>query len=84
MDDLALASTMKRLSAWLDRAWQPAGFVSKQYDGAPFGRCYVSIDPDRQINMPPRNWNRVHLCGAEPGLRPEGLARLIEQFTPRA
>lgn len=80
MDNLALASTMKRLAVWLDRAWQPAGFVSKQYDGVPFGCCYVSLDPARQHQNASANWNRVHLCGAEPGLRPEGLSRLIEQF----
>ena len=28
MDDLTLALKMKRLAAWLDRAWQPAGFVA--------------------------------------------------------
>jgi hypothetical protein len=75
MDDLALASTMKRLTIWLDQTRQPAGFVSRQYDAAPFGRCYVSIDPDRQHKHASANWNRVHLCGAETGLRPEGLAR---------
>ena len=80
MDNLTLALKMKRLAAWLDRAWQPAGFVSKQYDGAPFGRCYVTIDPDRQAQYASANWNRVHLCGAEPGLRPEGLTRLIDEF----
>jgi len=81
MDDLALASTMKRLTIWLDQTRQPAGFVSRQYDGAPFGRCYVSVDPSRQHHHASANWNRVHLCGAETGLRPEGLARLIEEFT---
>jgi GNAT superfamily N-acetyltransferase len=80
MNDLALALTMKRLAAWLDRAWQPAGFVAKQYDAAPFGRCYVSIDPDRQSQYASANWNRVHLCGTEDGLRPEGPMRLIEDF----
>jgi len=81
MDSLALASTMKRLAAWVDHACQPAGFVQKHYDGAPFGRCYVSIDPARQAQYASANWNRVHLCGAEPGLRPEGLVRLIDEFT---
>ena len=52
-----------------------------QYDGAPFGRCYVSIDPNRQSQYASGNRNRVHLCGAEPGLRSEGLARLVDQFT---
>lgn len=81
MDNLALALTMRRLAAWVDRACQPAGFVQKQYDGTPFGHCYVSIDPDRQQQYASANWNRVHLCGTEPGLRPEGLEQLVEQFT---
>ena len=81
MDNFTLASTMKRLVVWLDRAWQPEGFVSKQYDGAPFGRCYATIDPSRQAQYASANWNRIYLCGAEPGLDPEGLAQLIEQFT---
>ena len=81
MDSLALALTMKRLTPWLDRVCQPAGFIQKHYDGAPFGRCYVSIDPDRQAQYASANWNRVHLCGSEPGLREEGLAQLIGQFT---
>ena len=81
MDHLTLALTMKRLAARLDHAWQPPGFISKQYDGAPFGRCYVTIDPSRQGPYASGNRNRVHLCGAEPDLRPEGLARLIDEFT---
>jgi GNAT superfamily N-acetyltransferase len=81
MDRLALASTMKRLTPWLDHVCQPASLIQKHYDGAPFGRCYVSIDPSRQAKYASANWNRVHLRGAEPGLRPEGLAQLIEQFS---
>lgn len=81
MDNLTLALTMKRLAAWLDRAWQPPGFIAKQYDGDPFGRCYVTIDPERQGPYASGNRNRIHLCGAEPGLRPEGFARLVDDFT---
>src|SRR5262245_56469865 len=81
MDDLSLALKMKRLTIWLDQAWQPPGFVSKQYDSVPFGRCYRSIDPNRQTQYASGNWNRVHLCGREPGLHPDGLARLIDEFT---
>ena len=81
MDNLTLALKMKRLAAWLDRAWQPAGFVARQYDGAPFGRCYVTIDPARQAQFASGNWNRMYFCGAEQGLRAEGLARLIDEFS---
>ncbi len=80
MDALELALTMKRLTVWLDRACQPAGFVQKQYDGPPFGRCYVSIDPGRQAQTASANWNRIHLCGAEPGLTPEGIEQLIDRY----
>ena len=34
MDTWDLALAMKRLTAWLDRACQPVGFIQKQYDGA--------------------------------------------------
>lgn len=80
MANLTLALKMKGLTAWLDRAWQPAGFVARHYDGAPFGRCYVGIDPTRQPPYASANQNRVHLCGTEPGLHPDGLARLIDEF----
>jgi GNAT superfamily N-acetyltransferase len=80
VDTLTLALTMQRLAVWLDHACQPAGFIQKQYDGPPFGRCYVSIDPSRQGPYASANWNRIHLCGAESGLRPDGIAGLIDQF----
>ena len=80
MDPLALALTMKRLAVWLDRACQPEGFVQKRHNGSPFGQCYVSIDPARQGETASGNWNRIHLCGAEPGLTAAGVAELIEQF----
>jgi len=80
MDTWDLALAMKRLTAWLDRACQPASFIQKQYDGAPFGRAYVSIDPARQPQTASSNWNRIHLCGAEPGLEPEGIAQWVESF----
>jgi GNAT superfamily N-acetyltransferase len=81
MDILTLALTMKRLAVWLDGNCQPAGFVQRCYDSAPFGGAYVTIDASRQGPAASANWNRIHLCGAEPGLTPEGLARLTEQFT---
>jgi len=80
VDSLALASKMKRLAVWLDRNCQPEGFVQRCYDGAPFGGCYVTLDPSRQGPAASGNWNRIHLCGTEPGLTPDGLSRLAEQF----
>jgi GNAT superfamily N-acetyltransferase len=81
MDSLALAAKMKRLAVWADRTCQPEGFIQRCYDGAPFGGCYVTLDPSRQGPHASGNWNRIFLCGAEPGLRPEGLSRLVKQFT---
>src|SRR5262245_21038291 len=80
-DTFALASKMKRLTVWLDRHCQPDGFIQRCYVDAPFGGCYVTIDPSRQGPAASGNWNRVHLCGAEPGLKRDGLSRLTEQFT---
>jgi N-acetylglutamate synthase-like GNAT family acetyltransferase len=81
MDILALASKMRQLAVWIDRNCQPAGFIQHCYSGAPFGNCYVSIDPNRQGPYASGNWNRIHLCGTEPGLSPDGLSRLTEQFS---
>jgi len=81
MDSSALASKLKRLAVWFDRNCQPAGFIQRCHDRAPFGGAYVTIDPGRQGPAASGNWNRIHLCGAEPGLTPDGLSRLTEQFT---
>ena len=81
MDPLALASTMKRLAVWLDRNCQPESFIQQCYDGAPFGGASVTIDPSQQGPAASSNWNRIRLCGTEPGLTEEGLAQLCEQFT---
>ena len=70
MDTLELALTMKRLTAWLDRACQPKDFIQMQYSGPPFGHAYVSMDPARQGPNASGNLNRIHMCGAEPGLAP--------------
>jgi hypothetical protein len=80
MDATALPLKMKRLARWLDEKCQPEGFMQRQYDGPPFGECYVTVDPGRQGPAASFNRNRVHLCGTEPGLEPEGLDRLIELF----
>src|SRR5262245_15558449 len=81
MDSLALASKMRRLAVWIDRNCQTASLIQRCYSGAPFGGCYVSIDPSRQGPHASGNWNRIHLCGTEPGLSPDGLSRLAEQFS---
>ena len=80
MDRIALSSKMKRLSMWLDSQCEPAVLIQKRFDSTPFGRCYVTIDATRQGPFASGNYNRVHLCGAEPGLEPAGLEHLIELF----
>ena len=80
MDQIALALQMKRLAAWLDARCEPDNFVRRQFDGPPFGQCYVTIDAERQRPFASVNMNRVHLCGAESGLTSDGIARLIDLF----
>jgi hypothetical protein len=81
MDQFDLSLKMKRLSAWLDVRCEPDRLVCRQFDGPPFGRCYATIDSQRQGRFASLNMNRVHLCGSEPGLTPDGIARLIGLFT---
>jgi GNAT superfamily N-acetyltransferase len=81
MDEISLSLKLKRLAVWLDSRRQPGSGVRKQFDGAPFGSCYVTVDPGRQGSAASANLNRVYLCGTETGLQPEGLDRLIELFT---
>jgi GNAT superfamily N-acetyltransferase len=80
MDEISLSLKLKRLTVWLDSRCQPGSGVRKQFDGVPFGSCYVIVDPGRQDSAASANLNRVYLCGAEAGLQPEGLDRLIELF----
>jgi GNAT superfamily N-acetyltransferase len=76
MDKIALAMKLKRLAMSLDERCQPEGFVQKQLDG-----CHVTIDPHRQGPFASGNYNRVHVCGMEPGLEADGLEQLTELFT---
>jgi GNAT superfamily N-acetyltransferase len=80
MDKIELSLKLKRLIPWLDQR-QPDSLIRKQFDGAPFGSCYVTVDPGRQGPAASGNLNRVYLCGAEAELQPESLDRLIELFT---
>jgi hypothetical protein len=81
MDEISLSLKLKRLTAWLDSRCRPGSRVRKQFDGAPFGSCYVTVDPGHQDSAASVNLNRVYLCGTEAGLQPEGLDRLIDLFT---
>ena len=80
MDAIGLSLKMKRLTQWLDGRTRPDGLVRKQFHGAPFGDGYVTIDPGRQGPFASSNLNRVYLCGAEAGLEPGGIGRMIDLF----
>ena len=81
MDAIALSLKLKRFIPWLDDQSQSDGRIRKQFHGAPFGSCYVTIDPGRQGTAASANLNRVYLWGTESGMTPDSLARLIELFT---
>jgi GNAT superfamily N-acetyltransferase len=81
MDEIALSLKLKRLIPWFDNRCQPDSLIRKQLHGAPFGSAYVTIDRGRQGPFASGNLNRVYLCGAEAGLQPDGLERLIALFT---
>jgi GNAT superfamily N-acetyltransferase len=80
MDQIALSLKLKRFIPWLDDRCQPDSLVRKQFHGAPFGDCYVTIDPDRQGTAASANLNRVYLCGAESGIAPDSPEHWIELF----
>ncbi len=81
MDAIGLALKMKRLEIWLGEGRQPQSFIRHQFDGPPFGHCYLTIDPDRQGDTASGNYNRVYLCGREAGMDAASIARWIELFT---
>ena len=83
MDEIDLSLKLRRLAAWLDRRCQPDSLIRKYFNGAPFGHCYVTIDPSRQAPFPSANLNRVYLCGVEAGMESESIARLIDLFTSK-
>jgi GNAT superfamily N-acetyltransferase len=80
MDEIGLSLKMKRLVQWLDGRCQPDSLDRRQFHGSPFGDCYLTIDPDRQAPFASANMNRAYLCGTEPGMDFDSIARLIELF----
>jgi GNAT superfamily N-acetyltransferase len=80
MDKVGLSLKLRRLTAWLDGRCQRDGLIRRESHGAPFGDCYVTIDPDRQAPSASANKNRVHLCGAAAGMGPDSVGHLIDLF----
>ena len=70
MDDVTLAQTMNRLTAWMDSRCRPTGFIQHSFERAPLGTTYVCISPREDGPYASSNHNRVHLC----------VARLTELF----
>lgn len=83
VDPVDLAVKMKRFQIWLDQNGAPATVERRQYDGAPFGQAYVTIDPSAQAPAASSNRNRIYLCGRELGLTREGIEQLFELFKSR-
>jgi GNAT superfamily N-acetyltransferase len=81
MDKIGLSLKMRRLAAWLDARCRPESLIRRQIHGAPFGGCYVTIDPGREAPYASANLNRVHLCGAEAGMDSGSVKRFIELFS---
>jgi GNAT superfamily N-acetyltransferase len=81
MDNVALSLKLRRLAAWLDDKCQPDSLIRKQFHGAPFGDCYLTIDPARQAPFASANLNRAYLCGTEAGMDFDSVGRLIDLFT---
>jgi GNAT superfamily N-acetyltransferase len=81
MDKIGLSLKMRRLAAWLDTRCRPDSLIRRQFHGAPFGGCYVTIDPGGQASYASANLNRVYLCGAEAGMYSDSAKRLIDLFS---
>src|SRR5258707_12973198 len=58
----------------------PDGFIRKQFDGPPFGNCYVTIDPGGEAPFASANKNRVYLCGRDAGMDAESIRHLVDLF----
>jgi GNAT superfamily N-acetyltransferase len=80
MNRFALAKAMKEVTRQTDACWRPANIIQHQFAGAPFGSAYVCISPGEQGQYASSNHNRLHLCGAEPGLTADGITGLQKLF----
>jgi GNAT superfamily N-acetyltransferase len=80
MDAISLSLKMRRLEIWLGEGCQPDDLIRHQFDGAPFGHCYLTIDPTRQGETASGNYNRVYLYGREAGMDAASVARWIDLF----
>lgn len=80
MNAFDLSRKMKRLTQWLDSQRPPDRFIQKHFDRSPLGSCYVTMDKDRQAKFASGNLNRVHLCGAEPGMDARSIRHIIDLF----
>jgi GNAT superfamily N-acetyltransferase len=80
MDRFALAKAMKKVMRRTDAFCRPADIIQHQFAGLPFGSAYACISPGEQGRYASSNQNRLHLCGAEPGLTADGTTGLLKLF----
>jgi GNAT superfamily N-acetyltransferase len=79
MDTLVLARTKMRLERWLDSVCRPH-IVTPRLDAAMFGEAYVTFDRTNPGPAASGNFNRVTLCGADPGMTASTVNSYIELF----
>jgi len=72
---------MKEMTRRTDSYWRPADIIQHQFARPPFGSAYVCISRSEQGERPSSNHNRLHLCGAEPGLEADGITGLMTHFS---
>ena len=72
---------MKEMTRRTDSYWRPADIIQHQFTRPPFGSAYVCISRSEQGERPSSNHNRLHLCGAEPGLEADGITGLMTHFS---
>ena len=80
IDKIALARTVMRLSAYVDKRCQLPALIQHTFEAAPLGAVCVSILPGEESPYASANYNRIYLCGADGGLTAEGLVRLFKLF----
>ena len=80
VDSQALPLRVHELTFWLESR-EDLAVERHAFEGAPFGRNYVSIDPTSVAPAASMNRNRICLHGADGGLTKGGLEGLALSFT---
>ena len=83
MEDIDLVQWLLRLRIWMDQKRRRGRLDSLRFNQPPYGDAYVTLDATSTSPAASFNENRVYLCGAQGGLRPQGIDRLIRLFEDR-